>query len=93
MYLKLNTNVEETIVNTEQGKEVLVNIPSGFRYLDEVFNTFPDNSFLCKSVAGVGGTTLAITNKEDYVIAGSSVELVINKADQHDNLIPVYAGV
>lgn len=93
MYLKLNTDVEETIVNTEQGKEVLVNIPSGFRYLDEVFNTFPDNSFLCKSVAGVGGTTLAITNNEDYVIAGSSVELVINKADQHDNLIPVYAGV
>lgn len=93
MYLKSNTEVEETVVNTEQGKEVLVNIPSGFRYLDEVFNTFPDNSFLCKSVAGVGGTTLAITNKEDYVIAGSSVELVINKADQHDNLIPVYAGV
>lgn len=93
MYVKDSSIVKESVSNTEQGKEVLVNIPSGFRYLDEVFNTFPDNSFLCKSVAGVGGTTLAITNKEDYVIAGSSVELVINKADQHDNLIPVYAGV
>lgn len=93
MYIKDSSIVKESVSNTEQGKEVLVNIPSGFRYLDEVFNTFPDNSFLCKSVAGVGGTTLAITNKEDYVIAGSSVELVINKADQHDNLIPVYAGV
>ncbi len=93
MYLKDGKNVTESVVDTEQGKEVLVNIPSGFKYLDEVFNTFPDNSFLCKSVAGVGGTTLAITNSEDYVIAGSSVELVINKSDQHDNLIPVYAGV
>lgn len=92
-YLKDNTETRVTSVNTEQGNEFLVNIPSGYKYLDEVFNTFPDNSFLCKSVAGVGGTTLAITNTEDYVIAGSSVELVINKADQHDNLIPVYAGV
>lgn len=93
MYIKDGKNVTESVVDTEQGREVLVNIPSGFKYLDEVFNTFPDNSFLCKSVAGVGGTTLAITNSEYYVITGSSVELVINKSDQHDNLIPVYAGV
>jgi hypothetical protein len=93
MYIKDGKEVIETVVDTEQGKEVLVKIPSGYKYLDEVFNTFPNDSFLCKSVAGVGGTTLAITNNEDYVIAGSSVELVINKSDQHDNLIPVCAGV
>lgn len=92
-YIISGRGVTEEVVSTKEGEEYLVNIPSGYRYLDEVFTTFPDNSFLCKSVAGVGGTTLAITNKEDYVIAGSSVELVINKSDQHDNLIPVYAGV
>ena len=76
-------------VNTELGDEFIVDIPKGYFFLDTVFSKFPDNSFLCKSVAGVGGTYLAITNNEDYVIAGSSVELISNKTDRHDNLIGV----
>lgn len=93
MFLKggNSVTVEEVVTNT--GIERVVNIPSGFRYLNEVFTTFPDNSFLCKSVAGTGGTSLAITNNENYVIAGSSVELVTNKSDQHTNLIPVFGGI
>lgn len=93
MFLKNNTGVTLTEVETDTGIENTVSIPSGFRYLNEVFTTFPDNSFLCKSVAGTGGTSLAITNNENYVIAGSSIELVTNKADQHSNLIPVFGGI
>jgi len=92
-FIRNNVSVDLQAVNTEQGVETTMTIPTGYEYLDQVFTTFPDNSFLCKSVAGVGGTTLAINNQEDYVIAGSSVELAVNKSDQHDNLIPVYAGI
>ena len=80
-------------VDTNLGIEHVYTIPKDFKYMSEVFNTLPDNSFLCKSVAGVGGTSLAINNSEDYVIAVGSVELIVNKAEQHDNLIPVYSGV
>lgn len=80
-------------VDTNLGIEHVYTIPKDFKYMSEVFNTLPDNSFLCKSVAGVGGTSLAINNSEDYVIAVGSVELIINKSEQHENLIPVYSGV
>lgn len=80
-------------VDTKLGIEHVYTIPENFKYMSEVFNTLPDNSFLCKSVAGVGGTSLAINNSEDYVIAVGSVELIINKSEQHENLIPVYSGV
>ena len=80
-------------VDTSLGVEHIYTVPKKFKYMSEVFDTLPDNSFLCKSVAGVGGTSLAINNDEDYVIAVGSVELIVNKAEQHDNLIPVYSGV
>ena len=80
-------------VDTNLGIEHVYTIPKDFKYMSEVFNTLPDNSFLCKSVAGVGGTSLAINNSEDYVIAVGSVELIVNKSEQHENLIPVYSGV
>ena len=89
MFIKSGNGVTVNQITTDSGVEHVVKIPTGFKYLNEVFTTFPDNSFLCKSVAGTGGTSLAITNSENYVIAGSSIELVTNKSDQHSNLIPV----
>lgn len=89
-FLKEGLGIEIKEEVTETGIEKCIHIPSGYTYLDSVFDTFPDNSFLCKSVAGVGGTYLAITNPEDYVIAGSSVELILNKIARHNNLIGVY---
>lgn len=93
IYIKDGVNCNIADVNTEFGKETVITIPKGFKYLDQVFDKFPDNCFLCKSVAGVGGTYLAITNSEDYVIAGSSVELIINKTNRHSNLIGVYGEI
>lgn len=92
-FIKQDTNLTKDTVSTEQGTETVITIPKEYKYMSEVFNTLPDNSFLCKSVAGVGGTSLAITNDENYVIAVGSVELIINKSEQHENLIPVYADV
>ena len=86
-------DLKQEVIDTNTGLETVISIPSKYKYMSEVFSTLPDNSFLCKSVAGVGGTSLAITNIEDYVIAVGSVELIINKSEQHENLIPVYSGV
>lgn len=80
-------NIEE--IETIDGREVNITIPKPYKFMGEVFNTLPKNSFLCKSVAGVGGTTLAIDNSENYVIAVGSVELIKNKSDQKPHLIPV----
>lgn len=92
-FIKESLSLPYEKVVTDLGEEHVYTIPKSYKYMSEVFNTLPDNSFLCKSVAGVGGTSLAITNSEDYVIAVGSVELIINKAEQHDNLIPVYGDV
>lgn len=92
-FIKQGVELIKTQTETDTGIETVISIPKEYKYMSEVFNTLPENSFLCKSVAGVGGTSLAITNGEDYVIAVGSVELILNKSEQHDNLIPVYAGV
>lgn len=92
-FIKSGLTLPYQKVDTNLGVEHVYTISKDFKYMSEVFNTLPDNSFLCKSVAGVGGTSLAINNSEDYVIAVGSVELIINKSEQHENLIPVYSGV
>ena len=92
-FIKSGLTLPYQKVDTNLGVEHVYTIPKDFKYMSEVFNTLPDNSFLCKSVAGVGGTSLAINNSEHYVIAVGSVELIINKSEQHENLIPVYSGV
>ena len=92
-FIKQGIHLNQAKVDTDTGVETVINIPKEYKYMSEVFSTLPDNSFLCKSVAGVGGTSLAITNDENYVIAVGSVELIINKSEQHENLIPVYADV
>lgn len=92
-FIKQGIHLNQTKVDTDTGVETVINIPKEYKYMSEVFSTLPDNSFLCKSVAGVGGTSLAISNSEHYVIAVGSVELIINKSEQHDNLIPVYADI
>lgn len=92
-FIKKGLTLPYQKVDTNLGVEHVYTIPKDFKYMSEVFDTLPNNSFLCKSVAGVGGTSLAINNSEDYVIAVGSVELIINKSEQHENLIPVYSGV
>lgn len=84
-----NTNCEVNTIDTEYGQETVINIPNKYKYLSEIFNTIPKNSFFCKSVCGVGGTFLSIESDENYVIAVGSVELINNKTQQHKNLLGV----
>lgn len=90
---KENISLDIQEVTTKCGVEKVIKIPKEYSYMSQVFNSLPKNSMLCKSVAGVGGTTLAIDNSEDYVIAVGSVELIKNKEDQKEHLIGVYSGV
>ena len=93
------TNIKQGIelsiqdTNTDTGLETIVTIPKEYKFMSQIFTSLPKDSFLCKSVAGVGGTTLAIDNDEHYVIAVGSVELIKNKCDQKDHLIGVHGEV
>ena len=49
----------------------------GFLHL----NDLPHNCIFNKVITGCGGTTIVLQNKEDYVIAVPTTELIINKTD------------
>ena len=49
----------------------------GFLHLEDL----PHNCIFNKVVTGCGGTTVVLQNKEDYVIAVPTTELIINKTD------------
>lgn len=69
-------------------------VPTGLHYMSEVLEDLPKNTFIDKQVCGVGGTTLAIKSKSNYVIAVHRKILVENKYAQHPNiLIEVLGGV
>lgn len=71
-----------------------IKIEKGARYLsDTEFKSLPANCIFDKGKVGCGGTTLAIESNKPYVIAVPFVTLVENKALQHPNIFPVYAGV
>ena len=44
------------------------NIPSNIKYINDYTNVLPKNCLFDKGATGCGGTTLAITNDEDYII-------------------------
>ena len=58
-------------------------VPTGLHYMSEVLEDLPKNTFIDKQVCGVGGTTLAIKSKSNYVIAVHRKILVENKYAQH----------
>lgn len=70
-----------------------IQIPEGTKYLSEVLSDFPTNCIFDKGATGTGGTFLAITNTENYVIVVPFVSLVENKERQHPNqVIGVYSN-
>lgn len=70
----------------------IITINSGdANYLSELMDDLPHNAYINKGATGCGGTTLAITNNENYVIAVHSKNVVINKSKQHKNLCPIYS--
>lgn len=70
-------------------KETTINIPSGTRYLSEVISELPYNAYINKGVTGCGGTTLALTNEQPYVVAVHSKAMVENKVSQHSKVMGV----
>ena len=74
-------------------KETIINIPSGTRYLSEVISELPYNAYINKGVTGCGGTTLALTNEQPYVVAVHSKAMVENKVSQHSKVMGVTGDV
>lgn len=63
----------------------IINIPKDYTYLSDVpefKDGFPDNSIIDKQVTGCGGTHLALTNKEPYVIAVHAIRMIKGKIEQ-----------
>ena len=61
------------------------------QYISDFMSDLPHNAYINKGTTGCGGTTLAITNNEQYVIAVHSTNIIINKSKQHSNLCPIYS--
>ncbi|MDR0812252.1 MAG: DEAD/DEAH box helicase family protein [Paludibacter sp.] len=74
--------------------------PIGCDYLNEFMADLPKNCLFDKGKTGCGGTTVALTNEKDTIIAMPFVSIIKNKIEQakdkekypHD-LLGVYAGV
>ena len=63
-------------------------------YLSEVFPVdLPSGVYLNKVIVGSGATHSAIVNNKNYVIAVPYVNLVLNKAQAHSNLLAVHGDI
>lgn len=71
-----------------EDSEILV--PSGVKYLGEFMTMLPENCIFNKNIVGVGGTTVALECKHNYVICVPFVSLIQNKVSQHSNVLGVY---
>lgn len=64
-------------------KTTTINIPKETTYLSEALNDqLPKNSLFNKGKVGAGGTSIALRNNEDYIIAVPYVALIQNKFTQ-----------
>ena len=63
-------------------------------YLSDVFPVdLPSGVYLNKVIVGSGATHSAIVNNKNYVIAVPYVNLVLNKAQAHSNLLAVHGNM
>lgn len=67
-----------------------INIKTNTKYLSDAIGELPKNVIFDKGKVGCGGSTLAITSKENYVIAVPFVSLIKNKCEQHPDVLGVY---
>ena len=61
-------------------EKLQINSSDGFLHLRDL----PHNCIFNKVVTGSGGTTVVLSNSEDYVIAVPTTELIINKTGRTD---------
>lgn len=62
-------------------KQLAIKSNDGFLHLTDL----PQNCIFNKKITGCGGTTIALKNNRDYVIAVPTVELIINKIKRVDS--------
>ena len=74
-------------------KTTLITVPKNIKFMSDVKdiqiiynNDLPHNAIIDKQVTGVGGTTIALRNKENYVIAVQTIKLVKGKAGSENEL-------
>ena len=67
----------------------IITVPSGTKYLSEIISDLPHNAYINKGLTGIGGTTIALTNDEYYVVAVHTLALVENKMQQHNHVLGV----
>lgn len=62
-------------------------------YLSDFMTELPTNCLFDKGKTGCGGTTIAILNEIDTIIAMPYVNTIKNKTEQHPDLLGIYQGV
>lgn len=71
-------------------KIINIKAPESALYMSEFMTELP-KGILNKRSCGVGGSFIAITNTENYIIAVPTTELIKNKCYQHPDLLGVFA--
>ena len=74
-------------------KRDVVKIPATVEYLSDFIEDLPYNCILDKGKIGAGGTSVAIRNSEDYIIAVPFLSLIENKTSQDKKLLGVHGKV
>ena len=80
-------------INEKLEYRLVIAAEKSTNYLSDFMNDLPHNAYINKGITGCGGTTLAITNDQPYVIAVHSINAIQNKVNQHKNLCPVYSSI
>ena len=74
----------------------VIKISKSINYLSEAMEELPKDCLFDKGKVGCGGTTIALTSKENYIIAVPFVSLIQNKVEQvykYPNVLGVYKGI
>lgn len=71
----------------------IIQAPENTTFLREFITELPVNCLFDKGRTGCGGTTIAIENEIDTIIAMPYVNTIKNKQQQHLNLLGIYQGV
>jgi hypothetical protein len=67
-----------TTVKTEMRNTTTINAPENANFMSEFMSVLP-YGVLDKQITGCGGTTIALTNKENYILSVPNVEMITNK--------------
>jgi hypothetical protein len=69
-----------------------IQIPENCKYLSDAMTDLPYNVIFDKGSVGCGGTTLALSNDENYIIAVPYVSLIQNKTYQNPDVLGVFGN-